>query len=182
VNNTKQKWLLIVTRILAILFVLAISIFIYSIRDKVQEIEKYGYVGIFILSFLSYATVILPAPGVAMVFSMGAILDPLILALIAGVGATLGELTGYLAGFGSQPAIEKIRLYEKMVSWLKKYGSVVIVVFSALPNPFFDVTGIAAGALKMPVYKFMFWTWIGETIKMLIFSFAGAISLKSLFG
>lgn len=177
-----QKWVKIVTRIFALIFVIAISIFIFSIRDKIQEFEKYGYVGIFVLSFFAYATVILPAPGVAIVFSMGAVLNPWIVALVAGAGASIGELTGYLAGFGSQPAIERITIYEKMVGWIKRYGAVVILIFSAIPNPLFDITGIAAGALKMPVYKFILWTWLGETLKMLAFAFAGAYSLKSIFG
>jgi len=69
-----------------------------------------------------------------------------------------------------------------MVKWLTKYGSISILLFSAMPNPFFDLTGLAAGALKMPVHKFLFWTWIGETLKMLAFAYAGSTSLKSLFG
>jgi membrane protein YqaA with SNARE-associated domain len=178
----KPRWLLIVTRILALLFVVAISIFIYSIRDKAQEIAKYGYFGIFLLSFLAYATVILPAPGVAVIFTMGAVFNPLIVALVAGVGAALGELIGYLAGYGSQPAVERLKIYDRMVDLLNKYGSFAVLLFSALPNPFFDLTGIAAGALKMPFQKFLFWTWIGETLKMLAFAYAGAYSLKSLFG
>lgn len=178
----KSNWLLIVTRVLALIFVVAISIFIFSIRDKIQGLEKFGYIGIFVISFLAYATVILPAPGVAIIFSMGAVFNPWIVALVAGAGATLGELTGYLAGFSSQPAIARIKIYEQMVIWLKKYGSLAVLIISTIPNPFFDLTGIAAGALKMPVYKFFIWTWLGETIKMLAFAYAGAYSLKTFFG
>jgi membrane protein YqaA with SNARE-associated domain len=177
----KSRWVLIITRIIVLIFVVAISIFIFSIRDQIQDLENYGYIGIFVISFLAYATVILPAPGVAIVFSMGAVFNPLIVALVAGMGASLGELVGYLAGFGSQPAIERLKIYDQMVIWLKKYGSVIILLISAVPNPFFDVTGIAAGGLKMPVYKFMLWTWLGETIKMLAFAYAGAYSTKLFF-
>lgn len=178
----KSRWFQIGTRILALLFVVAISIYIFSIRDKAQELEKYSYPGIFLLSFLSYATVILPAPGVAVVFTMGAVFNPCLIALVAGTGAALGELTGYLAGFSSQPVIERSNIYDRMVSWLNKNGPLSILLLSAIPNPFFDLTGAAAGALKMPVYKFLFWTWIGETIKMLVFAYAGSTSLKSIFG
>jgi uncharacterized membrane protein YdjX (TVP38/TMEM64 family) len=101
---------------------------------------------------------------------------------VAGAGAALGELTGYLAGFSSQPAVEKINIYQRMVDWLKKYGPLAILSLSIIPNPFFDLTGAAAGALKMPVKKFLLWTWIGETIKMLMFAYAGASSLRSIFG
>jgi membrane protein YqaA with SNARE-associated domain len=179
---TKSKGFLIAIRIISIIFVVAITIYIFSIRDKAQELEKYSYPGIFLLSFLAYATVFLPAPGVAVVFSMGAVFNPWIVALVAGAGAALGELVGYLAGFSSQPVVERTKIYNRMVEWLKKYGSIMVLIISAIPNPFFDVTGAAAGALKMPVGKFLFWTWIGETIKMFAFAYAGASSLKSIFG
>ena len=176
-----SNYLQIAARILGFVFVIAISIYIFSIRDKVQDLEKYSYPGIFLLSFLAYATVFLPAPGVAVVFSMGAVFNPLIVALVAGAGAALGELVGYLAGFSSQPIIEKVGLYQQMVEWLRKYGALAVLIISAIPNPFFDLTGAAAGALKMPVRKFLFWTWIGETIKMLAFAYAGASSLNLIF-
>jgi uncharacterized membrane protein YdjX (TVP38/TMEM64 family) len=178
----KSKWLLALARVLSVIFVVAISIYIFSVRDRAQELAVYGYPGIFLLSFMAYATVLLPAPGVAVVFAMGAVFNPLAVALVAGAGAALGELTGYLAGFGSQPVIERVKIYERMAQWLKKNGTLSILLLSAIPNPFFDLTGAAAGALKMPVYKFLFWTWIGETIKMLFFAYAGASSLKSIFG
>jgi len=178
----KSKWLLILARVLSLIFVIAISVYIFSIRDKAQELAIYGYPGIFVLSFMAYATVFLPAPGVAVVFTMGAVFNPLLVALAAGAGAALGELTGYLAGFSGQPVIQRVDIYQRMVQWLNKNGALSILLFAAIPNPFFDLSGAAAGALKMPVHKFLFFTWIGETIKMLFFAYLGASSIKSLFG
>jgi membrane protein DedA with SNARE-associated domain len=178
----KSKWLLTLTRVFSLIFVIAISVYIFSIRDKAQELAIYGYPGIFVLSFMAYATVFLPAPGVAVVFTMGAVFNPLLVALAAGAGAALGELTGYLAGFSGEPVIQRVDIYQRMVQWLKKNGALSILLFAAIPNPFFDLSGAAAGALKMPVHKFLFFTWIGETIKMLFFAYMGASSIKSLFG
>ena len=169
-------------RVASLLVVIAITVYIFSIRDQAQQLAVYGYPGIFVLAFLAYATVFLPAPGVAVIFTMGAVFNPLIVALVAGAGAALGELTGYVAGFSSQPVVAKITIYQRMVDWIKKYGIFAILILSAVPNPFFDVTGAAAGALKMPVSKFLLWTWIGETAKMLVFAYAGASSLKHIFG
>lgn len=178
----KSNWIQIALRIVALLLVIAISVYIFSIRDKAQEFEKYSYPGIFLLSFMAYATVFLPAPGTAVVFAMGAVFNPFFVALVAGAGAALGELTGYLVGFSSQPVIERANIYQRMVAWLTKYGAVAVLILSAIPNPFFDLTGLAAGALKMPVLKFLLLTWTGETIKMLVISYAGSSSLNFLFG
>jgi uncharacterized membrane protein YdjX (TVP38/TMEM64 family) len=48
------------------------------------------------------------------------------------------------------------------------------LLLAAIPNPFFDLAGVVAGALKMRVRVFLFWVWIGETIKMMFFAYAGS--------
>ncbi|HLE52604.1 MAG TPA: VTT domain-containing protein [Anaerolineales bacterium] len=165
-----------IARWLSLLGVIAISILIFSLRDRAEQLAIYGYPGIFLLSFLAYATVILPAPGIWIVFAMGAVFHPLGVALAAGSGAALGELSGYLAGFSGQAVVERAELYNRLSFWMQKNGPLTIFVLAALPNPFFDLAGIAAGALKMPIRRFLFWCWIGETVKMLYFSYAGAAS------
>jgi membrane protein DedA with SNARE-associated domain len=112
---------------------------------------------------------------------MGSVFNPIGVAIAAGTGAALGELTGYLAGFSGQAVVERVEIYERLTSWMKKNGSLTILVLAAIPNPFFDLAGVAAGSLKMHVARFLFWCWIGEMIKMAIFAFAGARSLDFLF-
>jgi membrane protein YqaA with SNARE-associated domain len=176
----KKHWLTL-ARILALLAVIGISIFVYSIRDRAEEFAVYGYPGIFIISFLANATVLLPAPGIAVVFAMGAIFNPLAVGLAAGAGGALGEMSGYLAGFSGQAVIERADIYERLVIWMKRNGNLTVLVLAAMPNPFFDLTGIAAGALKMPVRRFLFWCFIGVTIKMTAFAFLGSASLTNIF-
>jgi membrane protein DedA with SNARE-associated domain len=173
---------LFILRILALLVVIGLSIFIYAIRDQAEEWAIYGYPGIFLVALLAYATVLLPAPGVAFIFGMGAILNPLFVGLAAGAGGAIGELSGYMAGFSGQAVIEKKEVYERLTRWMNKNGPLTVLVLSAIPNPFFDLAGIAAGMLKMPIWKFLFWVWIGVTIKMLVFAYAGAYSINWLMG
>jgi membrane protein YqaA with SNARE-associated domain len=153
--------------------VVVISIFIYSIRDRAEEFRYYGYPGIFLLSFLAYATVLLPAPGVMVVFTMGGIFNPIGVALAAGTGAALGELSGYAAGFSGQGVVEKSAIYERLSTWMKRNGPLTVFLLSAVPNPFFDLAGAAAGMLKISIPRFLLWCWIGETCKMLLFAYAG---------
>lgn len=176
----KKHWLTI-ARVLALVVVIGISVFVYSIRDQVEEFAIYGYPGIFVISFLANATVLLPAPGIAVVFAMGAIFNPILVGLAAGAGGALGELSGYLAGFSGQAVIERTDIYERMVLWMKRNGNLTVLLLAAIPNPFFDLTGIAAGALKMPIPRFLFWCFIGITIKMTVFAFLGSVSLTKIF-
>jgi len=169
--SASQK--LTLARIVAIILVIAISLFVYSIREQADKYAIYGYPGIMIIAFLAYATVLLPAPGMAVILTVGAVFHPLGVALAAGLGAALGELTGYLAGFSGRAVIEKRELFIKLSSWMQQKGPITILILSALPNPFFDLAGVAAGVLKMPLHIFLFWCWIGETIKMGLFSYLG---------
>jgi membrane protein YqaA with SNARE-associated domain len=164
-------------RLLALVLVIAISVFVYSIRDQAKELARYGYPGIFLLSILANGTVILPAPGVIFVFAMGAIFNPFWVAVAAGTGAALGELTGYLVGFSGQAVVERADYYNRLVTWMSQHrrlSYLAILVLAFVPNPFFDLAGIAAGTLKIPILSFLFFTWIGKVLKMLLFAYAGA--------
>lgn len=168
---------LTLARILALLLVIGLTIFIYSIRDKAAELAIYGYPGIFLIAFMTNATVLLPAPGIAVVFAMGAIFHPVGVALAAGAGGALGELSGYLAGFSGQAVVEQTKMYTRLHAWIQQRGFWAVLVLAALPNPFFDVAGVAAGILKMPLKTFLFAVWIGVTIKMFLFAWVGSTSL-----
>lgn len=164
-------------RVLAILAVIGITVYIYSIRERVEDFAAYGYPGIFLIALMANATVFLPAPGVAVVFAMGSIFNPIGVALAAGTGGALGELSGFLAGFSGQAVVERTDIYNRIHPWIEKYGGWAILVLSAIPNPFFDIAGVAAGMAKMNVWRFLLFCWIGQLIKMAMFAYAGAYSI-----
>lgn len=164
-------------RVLALLAVIAITFYVYSIREHVRDFAAYGYPGVFLVALMANATVFLPAPGVAVVFAMGSIFHPLGVALAAGTGGALGELSGYLAGFSGQAVIEDTKIYDRIHPWVVKYGSWAIILLSAIPNPFFDIAGVAAGIAKMSLRRFLLACLIGQLIKMSVFAYAGYYSL-----
>jgi len=169
-----------ILRILALLAVVAITLYIISIGDRVNEFKEYGYFGIFIVALLANATVFIPAPGLAIIYAMGAIFNPVYVGLAAGTGGAIGELSGYLAGFSGQAIVERSDVYTRTKPWVEKYGGWAILVLSAIPNPFFDVAGFAAGIAKMPLRTFLLSVWIGQLIKMTIFAYAGKFSIVAL--
>jgi len=169
-------------RILALLVVIGITVYVYSIREHVDEFAAWGYPGIFLVMLMANATVIIPAPGVAVVFAMGNIFNPMLVALAAGTGGAIGELSGYLAGFSGQAIVENTQVYNRISPWVQKYGAWAILVLSAFPNPFFDLAGIAAGVAKIPVWKFLLFCWFGQIIKMALFAYAGAYSIDWIAG
>jgi membrane protein YqaA with SNARE-associated domain len=160
-----------------LLAAVVITYLIFVFRERAQQLSGYGYLGIFLISILANATLILPVPGVALTFTLGAVFNPIGVALAAGAGATLGELTGYLAGFSGQGLAARSRYYDRIEKLMKRFGGWIVLGLAFIPNPLFDIAGASAGALKMPVTKFLFWAFIGKTLKMLAFALAGAASL-----
>ena len=167
-----------ILRIVAILAVIGVTLYTYTIRDRVEEFQAFGYPGIFVIALLANATILLPAPGAAIIYAMGAVFNPWLVGLAAGSGGAIGELSGYLAGFSGQAMIERTDIYDRTKPWVDKYGGWAILVLSAIPNPLFDVAGVAAGIAKMPIQTFLFFVWIGQLIKMTMFALAGKYSIE----
>jgi len=152
-----------------------------------EVVGAWGYLGIFLVSLIGNASIILPVPSFIIVFTFGAILNPWLVGLVGAVGATIGELTGYMLGRGGREALEKrygkeIKRAEK---WIEKHGIFpILVLFSATPLPS-DIVGALAGMVEYDIRKFLLATLIGRTIAYLILAFAGFYGLSyvlSLFG
>ncbi len=186
-RQTKEpaNWKLNAARIGVLLAVIAISVFIYSIRDQVELLRNLGYPGIFFVNLLGSATIVLPAPGLAFVFAASAlkssggelVFNWFWVGVAAGIGATLGELSGYGAGFSGQTIAEKTGLYQRLHTLTDRYGTLTIIILAIQPLPIFDLAGVAAGTLKMPLPKFLSATLIGKLIKMWMVAYAGANSI-----
>jgi membrane protein YqaA with SNARE-associated domain len=176
--STARRYGVALARVGALVACVAITLFVYSIRDQTRTLVQYGLPGIFLLSLLSNATLILPAPGLALTFALGGVMHPGAVALAAGAGAALGELTGYLAGYTGQAIIPHSATYLSLQRWTAQYGGLAILALALIPNPFFDIAGATAGMLRMPVGAFLFWTWIGKTLKMFAIALAGSASLN----
>ncbi len=167
---------------LALVIVLIILIIwqrenITSFAMTLAEYPGLKYIGIFVISAAACATLVIPIPGLAMTSLIGTLAvgpwDPLLIGLSSGLGATLGEITGYLLGYSGRMAISYTKTYEQVVGWMKKWGSLTIFLLALLPNPLFDVAGLAAGILKYPLWKFLLVGAAGRLPKHILFSYMG---------
>ena len=177
VRKDRSRTLTRLQRLGALLLVLLITLVALLFRDRLAQYEQYGYVGVFVATLLGSASVILPVPGLAIVYLGGSIWNPLFVGLAAGLGDAMGEATGYLAGYAGQGLIEDSKLYTRFERWMNLHGFLTIFILSAVPNPFFDMAGIAAGASRFSAKRFFLATWIGKTIKDVTVALAGYYSL-----
>ncbi len=162
--------------------VIAVSVGAFLLRGQANKLAAFGYPGIFLLSVLSSATVLLPAPGIAFVFAMGSVFNPLFVGFSAAAGAAVGEISGYAAGVGGRGVIERVGLYSSIMRWMQRYGILIVILLAAVPNPFFDLAGMAAGALKMPIARFVLACFLGNVAKMLALAYTGDYSIGWMMG
>ena len=110
-----------------------------------------------------------PIPSLAATCgAAGLDLNLVIVGVLAGLGETLGELVGYSIGFGGQSVVQRRRIYKRARTWMIRWGIGVLLILSIIPNPIFDFVGIAAGALRYPMKRFLITVWVGKTLKGLI--------------
>ena len=173
-RSLKKRLIPLLTLLLVIAISVGIFYFYRNYPDKIDDLKAYGYLGAFIISLIFNATVILPAGNILILSALGAILPSAILVgLVGGVGAALGETTGYLAGYSGHGMVAKSRLYDRVEGWMRKWGTMTIFILSLVPFVF-DLAGIAAGVLRFPFWKFLLLCWLGRTILYIGVALAGA--------
>ena len=180
-QNSAPYWRTIkrspLARVVGLAAVLAISATILFAWDGIERLGIYGYPAVFIVSLIANAAFMLPAPGIALVFAAGGVLDPVAVGVVAGLGAALGELTSYVVGLSGQTVFENRPLYWRVEGWMRKSGTLAIFVLAVVPNPIFDVGGLIAGVLRMPVWRFILGAWLGKSLRFVVLAYAGAIAI-----
>ena len=162
------------SKLLGLVFALGLSVVIFVYRDKFTNLQGYGYLGLFIISVLGNATIVLPTPVVLTAFLGGGIFNPLWVSIVVSFGATIGELTGYVAGASGKHLIDEGEKIQKIKKWMDRYGLWTLFVLAVIPSPFFDLAGIVAGATGVKVYKYFIVVTLGKLIKFGSISFLGA--------
>jgi len=153
---------------------MTVTVIILLFRQELAALWGYGYLSVFLIGMLGNATVVFPVPSLTIVVAMGAVLNPFVVGLVAGVGEALGEMTGYLTGYGGTAIVDESEGFRRIASWMERRGFLTILVLSAIPNPLFDLAGIAAGMLGFPITRFLLACWLGKSLKAIILAHSGS--------
>ena len=156
----------IITILVMLAFSIAIIIVTTHYRDELQQLGNAGYLGLFLVSIVGNATIVIPAPVFVVACAAGMVYGPIQVGLIAGFGAALGELTGYYAGRGGAAVIPTGKLYNQLKQFMRQRGMLAIFLLAAIPNPIFDIGGVIAGALRMKVWQFVFAASLGKALRL----------------
>ncbi len=171
-----KRWLGIGIVVLVTLF----SFYLALNPHWVERLGRWGYVGAFAITLVASATVFLPAPGIWVVVAMSPGFNPVLLGLAAGLGSAVGELSGYVAGASGRNLVPKEQAahLERFTNLTKKYGAWGIFALAAIPLPVFDIVGIVAGALRVPIFFFLLAAAAGKSIQYILLILVGVGPLR----
>lgn len=166
--------------LLTIVLVIAITVALFLYREKVAELGNYAYLSAFLISLVANATIILPVPGLGILIGLGASFNPILVGLVGAVGGTIGEMTGYTAGYSGRGLAGSKKMYARAEGWMRKRGFLAVFLFALFPFLPLDVAGLAAGALRFPLWKFLLACFLGKTVLYIVVIQTGAWGWEAL--
>ena len=168
-------------RLLIIFFIAAISAVAFLTQDRIS-VGRLSYGAVAGAVLLASGGLVVPVPALAITCTTATFLNPAAVAIIAGLAGTLGELTGYFLGYSGSRVFERGRFYNRVENWMRRRGWLLLFVISAVPNPLFDVAGIAAGALRYPLWRYLVAVGLGKQVKFFMIAYACHYSVQGLKG
>ena len=156
--------------------ILSIAFFVY--KDFFRESSSLGLIGLFFINLISSASLFFSAPAFLTVIAGGNLYPPLLVGIVASLGAAFGDMISYIFGYSGRKLTRerlernpKIRFLEKH---FKKYGALIIFLVALIPNPFFDAIGIFAGILNYSPIRFFVIILIGRFLRYWLLAQVGA--------
>lgn len=152
-----------------------IAVFVLLPPALLAQLGSFGYLGAFLAAALANATVIVPVPYYPLLIRLGQAFDPWGVVLAAAAGSVVGELVAYFVGRSGRQAVEETAFYH----WVQRQlghpwrAPLVLFALSAPPNPLFDVAGLLAGAMGVPLWIYATSTFLGRIVRMATVVFIG---------
>ena len=180
-----RPWVRSFRRVAPIIGVLALSAVValamFHFREPLARIGNWGYFGVVLAEMGNSALILVPTPTVAYTFSMGGILNPVLIGALGGFAAALGELTGYYLGTRGRQVIKRGPVYDRFESMSMRWGGPALFAAAILPVPF-DVAGIWAGSVRYPLWRFLVYVTPGKVAKVTAIAVAGYYGISWMAG
>jgi len=189
VAKIRRRWLTLTLYgagliVLSVGLVYLLQYLIIHFNISLGEFALGAYSAVFIISFLSNASILVPvvALHIPIMITAASQWNPILVAFIASAAGTLGEISGYYAGYvGKRIVITRdIPGYNRFVDWVNRYGVLAIFLFSLQPILPFDIAGLTAGAARLPLWKFLLPCWAGKFPKYIVLCYFGSWLLQLL--
>jgi membrane protein DedA with SNARE-associated domain len=173
-------------------FVPGIALIVF---DLDEAFEGLGLASVFLTNLVSTATLFVPVPGITAAANLLIIAEaersrhPWLIGVTGGAGMAIGEFTAYYAGAAGahaarrhqlrvpgrmRPAAE--RIWRAVQALMHRWGALTLFVLAAIPDPFFEIAGVTAGSVGMPVRRYFIAVLAGCIVRGLTLAYAGDAS------
>jgi membrane protein YqaA with SNARE-associated domain len=178
---------LLVYLVLSILFPNLVSPFgvIYNWLLDVSFLM--GYLGAFVISAIGNATILVPFPYIGVVFILGGLrdslmidflFDPWLIGFVSGIGAMIGEMTGYFIGYAGGKLIDEgqTSAFKEYVDSHPRATPFVVWFLAVTPIPD-DVLVVPLGAARYSWWRVALAQLLGKTMFLMSIAWSGRIGL-----
>jgi membrane protein YqaA with SNARE-associated domain len=189
----RRKYITVSLLVATTCLTIALSVFLIYHWEYVVKLEQHGYLGLFLISLLAGSPIPVPTPSMILTFTLGSLLNPLLIGLVAGLGNTIGNAFIYytgrsglkvISGFDKPDTKLSRFLGNKRISNIvnsRGWGEMAMVFLLFIyPNPVATPLILAMGATRFNLTRFLVICWSGKTVQGLIFAYLGHFGLRSL--
>ena len=159
---------------LSVCATVVLCILIIQHQTFVDQISHWGYLGCFIINILATGTFVLPGMGAVITFTLGGVLHPAVVGVVAGFGEATGAVGASLTGYGGRAFLDEGRMHD-----MQRHGSKAMFIMAALINPIFYPFAVWMGVLRVRIGKFFLYTFLGRTFKNMLLAYLGYFGMRT---
>lgn len=155
----------------AILVLVAVNGAVLMLPIDWSVFGGWAYPGVFLVTFIANAAIALPVPYLAIVAQVSRTAElPSLVIAVAALASVLGESVAYAIGRAQRELVADHRLVVRLRNFVGRPFRAALLLFAlSVPlNPFFDVAGVAAGALGIPYKVFFAAVFTGRLVRFAI--------------
>ncbi len=199
-SNGKRNYLAIGLLLAMVIISVVGSVFLVKNRGYIADLEKQGYLGLFVISLFAGSPIPIPTPSMILTFTLGSILNPALVALVSGFGNSVGQALVYWTGRGGHAFFKSFSFssksnnkspsrldrimnklgFSRMREFARRRVLWAVFILGMYPNPLLMPIIMGMGAARYNFWKFYFVCWAGKTVESTALSYLGYFGLRSL--
>ena len=167
--------------------------------EYVEQLQNQGLLGLFVISLFAGSPIPIPTPSMILTFTLGSLLNPVLVGLVSGLGNGIGNALVYWSGRGGLKFFESFNVSDKDGEPSSRIGrffrklkiqqllnrarsKVLLTVFllCIYPNPVLTPMIITMGASRFSFTRFFIAVWAGKTVQSMLLAYLGYFGLRSL--
>ena len=198
VDTSTRKYLAIGLMVAMIIISIGGSVLIIQNWEYVISLQGNGYWGLFVISVFAGSPIPIPTPSMILTFTLGSILNPLLVGFVAGFGNGLGCALIFWTGRGGHHIFKNLVSTQSSQSaprsWIGRFWQKIsrvpefiknkvlwaVFLLSVYPNPILLPLILGMGATRYRFWKFFLVVWAGKTLQSMVLSYLGYFGLRSM--